>query len=76
MVLAQPQLIYRICRALRGEVLHGLVGVRVKDQTEVFEPHQCGVDLKRYPDHGMTRECAVKIVQLFSTCSPDGEGDT
>ena len=50
MVLAQPQLIYRICRALRGEVLHGLVGVRVKDQTEVFEPHQCGVDLKRYLD--------------------------
>ncbi len=34
------------------------------------------LDLKRYLDHGMTRECAVKIVQLLSTCSPDCECHT
>jgi hypothetical protein len=39
-VLAQPQLIDRRCCALQSEVLHGLVGVRVGDQTEMFDLHK------------------------------------
>jgi hypothetical protein len=35
-----------------------------------------GLDLKRYFDHGVSGEGAVKIVQLLSTCGPDREGDT
>ena len=32
------------------------------------------VGLERYFDHGVARECAVKIVQLFSAGGSDGEG--